>query len=108
MRIRQYTQTGTGILPTSKGFPLSPAADYFQLAWNVTVTGTVTFNIEHCQDPILDPTFTGTPTWSSLTGNTGLTATTDGSYNFPISAIRCNVTAGTGTVVFKIVPNAPN
>jgi archaellum component FlaF (FlaF/FlaG flagellin family) len=100
MRIRTISKTGTG---TTSVFPVNwrGGAGGFQIGLGVTVSGSATYTIEHCFDNILAG---ATPTFYSHSTLVAQTANKDGNYAFPITGIRINVTAGTGTVNLTIVP----
>lgn len=102
MRPVVVSKTGTGqtaVVPT----------DYMQISFAVSaavvVSGTVTFNIEHTYDDVLDPAVT--PTWFAPTADSGKTANYDKGYAFPIRGVRVNTTAGTGTVTLTVLQGDP-
>jgi len=101
MRPVVVSQTGVGarIIPV----------DYLQVAFSVgvgvTVTGTVTFSIEHTYDDALNPAVT--PIWFAPTADAGKTANYDKGFVTPIRAVRLNVTAGTGTAVMTVLQGDP-
>ncbi len=101
MRPVKVSQTGTG----NKIVPV----DYMQCPPRIsaagTITGTVTYNIEHTYDNVNDPSVT--PIWFDPAANSGKTANYDVGYEFPIMGLRLNVTAGTGTVVMTVLQGDP-
>lgn len=100
MRLTKISQTGVG---TTNTFPVNwrGGSGGFSIGLGAKVTGTATYTVEHCYDDVLGGE---TPTWYSHPVLVGQTANKDSSYTTPITAMRINVTAGTGTVVLSIVP----
>lgn len=86
--------SGLGVLDTYR----SP----FNVGIGVKVTGTATYTIEHTFDNVLtsDPS---TATWYSHVSLVGLSGNADGNYAFPVTAVRVNMTSGTGTVTATII-----
>lgn len=70
----------------------------FKLGLGITVTGTVTYTVEHSFD---DPD--GTVVWFPHPDLTGKTDAQDGNYAYPIRQIRVTNTAGTGTTTLRVV-----
>jgi len=64
------------------------------IGFGVVVSGTVTYTVQH--------TFDGT-NWFDHEFVAGLSANADGNYAFPVSDIRLNVTAGTGTATLSLI-----
>lgn len=100
MRIRSISKTGTG---QTSPFPVNwrGGAGGFQIGLGAVVSGSVTYTVQHCFDNILAG---ATPTWFDHDFLAAKTTNDDGNYAFPITGIRLNVTAGTGTVTLTIVP----
>lgn len=100
MRVDKISQTGVG---QSATYPVNwrGGPGGFQIGLGAVVSGTVTYTVQHCFDDVLKG---DTPTWFDHATLVGQTANKDGNYASPITAIRLNVTAGTGTVTLGIVP----
>jgi hypothetical protein len=64
----------------------------FSASVAVKVTGTLTYTVQHTFDDILNRE---TPTWFDHPTMVGDTASEDGYYSAPVTAIRLNVTAFT-------------
>ena len=74
----------------------------FKMGMGVIVTGVLTFTVEHTFDDIQDTSIV--PSWFDTDGLTGLTASNEGNINFPVSAVRLNVTAYTsGSVTLTVL-----
>jgi hypothetical protein len=105
MRPISVSVTGVGtssvIVPDHQTSP-------FNVGLGCKVTGTATYSVEHTFDDVFSPTFTpASATWIANSGLTAKTATADGNYAFPVTGIRLNVTAGTGTVTLTVVQGLP-
>ena len=98
MRPQVITQSGTG---STAWIPLDYKQSPFNVGFGVTVTGTVTYQIEHTFDDVFDSTIT--PVAFKHSTLTGQTSNKDSNYAFPIRAIRLNNTAGTGTSTITIL-----
>jgi len=76
----------------------------FQVGFGVAVTGTVTYTIEHTFDDVqakgFDP---DTATWYPHPSAEDLSANVDGTYAFPVVAVRLSVTAGDGTARLSLI-----
>lgn len=82
--------------------------DQYQTPFNVGVAVTLsvgaalTYKVQHTFDDVFAPGFDpGTATWFDHATITGKTASFEGNYSFPVSAIRLNVTpwtSGTATI----------
>lgn len=72
-----------------------------EVGFGCTVTGTVTYAVEHTYDNVLDSSVT--PVAFTHATVTGKTAAFEGTYTTPIKAMRVKTTAGTGTVTIKAV-----
>lgn len=104
MRPQTVSLTGTG---QSAWIPVNSKQTPFNVGLAAVVNGTVTYTIQHTFDNVLDPVVAaGTITAFDNSGLTGQTANKDGNYAFPISAIRINNTAGTGTTTLTIMQGA--
>jgi hypothetical protein len=104
------TVTGVGatgpmptIAPASGTYGGNPAAQ--QPAILCFVTGTVTYNIEVTGDDVLAPNYnSATGNWQPIsTAMTALTASAVNTLGAVVTAIRANVTAGTGTVTLQFI-----
>ena len=107
MRSHQISVAGVQASP-----PL--VLDHHQNPFSVTVavivTGTATYNVEVCDDPLY-PTdegyTTGATNWMDPTGSGGMTGkTASGLFALgpnPHRAVRINQTAGTGSVVANVI-----
>lgn len=98
--MRRVTESVTGVA-VSPTIPMDFRAQVFNVGFGCEVTGTVTYSVQHTFDDIYNPAIT--PVWFNHAFVNGVTASMDGNYAFPISAMRLNVTAGTGTVVINIL-----
>lgn len=86
--------------------PMNTYASPFNVGFGVSVTGTITYKVQHTFDDIYSSTFNAsTATWFEhpTTGSAGLSTATDGNYAFPVNAIRIITTAGTGSVTLKLI-----
>lgn len=100
MRVDKISQTGVG---QSATYPVNwrGGPGGFQLGLGAVVSGTVTYTVQYCFDDVLKG---DTPTWFDHSVIVGQTANKDSAIMFPITALRLNVTAGTGTATLSIVP----
>lgn len=98
--MRRITQTVTGV-GTSPVIPMDFRAQVFNVGFGCEVTGTVTYSVQHTFDDIYNPSIT--PVWFNHAFVNNASANQDGNYAFPISAMRLNVTAGTGSVTINIL-----
>ena len=97
MRPQVVSITGTG---QSAWIPMDYKQSPFNVGFGVTVTGTVTYQIEHTFDDIYDLTIT--PVAFSHSTASG-SSNTDGNYAFPIRAVRITISAGSGTVKLTLL-----
>ena len=98
MRPQIFSITGTG---TSAWIPLDYKQNPFNVGFGVVVNGSVTYDIEHTFDDVLDSSVT--PTAFKHSALTAQTTNKDGNYAFPIKAIRINNTAGTGSTTVTLL-----
>jgi hypothetical protein len=70
----------------------------FNIGFAVVVTGTITYSVQHSFD---DPS--ALTDWFNHPTINGQTTNQDGNYAFPVTAIRVNATAGTGTATLSMV-----
>jgi hypothetical protein len=101
MRRQVATVTGVGVsAPTPLDHYISP----FNVGFGAVVSGTATYNIQHTFDDVFSPTYVpASGTWFNHPNFTSATATGDGNYAFPVSAIRINITAGSGSVNLTLI-----
>lgn len=93
MRPIRQTRTAAGVTPP---IPLDHYRQPFNVGIGVSVTGTLTFDVEHTFDDVYAAGFNpATATWYKNTTLTGRTTSTDGNYAFPVMAVRLNITAFT-------------
>jgi hypothetical protein len=98
MRPQVISLTGTG---QSAWIPLDYKQSPFNVGMGCTVSGTVTYDIEHTFDDVYDASVT--PIAFKNSTITGKSANFDGNYAFPIRAVRINNTAGTGTTTITLL-----
>jgi hypothetical protein len=98
MRRITETVTGVGISPT---LPMDFRAQVFNVGFGCEITGTATYTVQHTFDDIYNPAIT--PVWFNHAFVNAATTNQDGNYAFPISAMRLNVTASTGSVTINIL-----
>lgn len=86
--------TGVG---SSTPAPMDTYISPFNVGVGIKVTGTVTYTVQHTFDDVFAADFNAaTATWynhPTLTGSASL----DGNYAFPVTAIRVINSAGSGT-----------
>jgi len=76
----------------------------FNVGFGVTVSGTITYKVQHTFDDVWSSTFNpATANWFDHPTITGLSAAADGNYAFPVTAIRLTNTAGTGTATMRLL-----
>lgn len=102
MRPVSKTQAGVG---QTQAIPFDVAKDNFSVGFGVKVTGTVTYTVQHT---FSQPALAGSVDFSNAVwfDNSSLTAQTtdqDGNYIFPITAMRVNVTAGSGSITIQAI-----
>ena len=98
MRPIQISKTGTG---TTTWVPLNYCDPSFLVGLGLTVSGTITTDVEHTFDNVQDSTVT--PIAFKHSTLTAKNANADGNYVVPVRAIRLNNTAGTGTSTLTII-----
>ena len=96
MRVQTVSKTGTG---SSSALVMNTNVSPFNVGFGVTVTGTVTYTVQHTFD---DPGV-GFTTWFSHPSVVDQTANDDGNYAFPVTGVKVLVTAGTGTATLNLV-----
>lgn len=78
---------------TTAWIPVDYKQSPFNIGFGVTVTGTLTYDIEHTFDDPYDTTITPTAFKHSVV--VAQTTNKDSNYAFPVRAVRLNVTAFT-------------
>jgi hypothetical protein len=96
MKVQIVSKTGTG---SSSAIAMNDNVTPFNVGFGVTVTGTVTYTIQHTFD---DPA-TGFTTWFSHPTIAAKSDNQDGNYAFPVSGIKVLVTAGSGTATMNLI-----
>lgn len=102
-------QTVTGLSSTNGylTYPVDTSRNPVNVGFGCVVNSTnVTYNIEHTFDYTGSSVFTSSlATWFQHSTITAQSTNASGSYTFPVTAIRLNVTAGssTGTVAASFV-----
>jgi hypothetical protein len=95
MRPVNVSVTGVGV---SNPIPQDINVTPFNIGFGVVVTGTVTYSIQHTFDNVYSTGYNpATGNWFTHPDVVSQTVNSDGNYAFPITAMRLNVTAGTGT-----------
>jgi len=97
MRQQIATRTGTG---SSNVIATDTYISPFNVGFGVVVTGTVNYTVQHTFDDI---TITASPTWFNHPTVAALTASQDGNYAFPVSAIKVLVNSGSGTAKITVI-----
>ena len=102
MRPTRVTVTNVGV---SQPIPMDQYLTPFNVGLGaIIVSGTPTYSVQHTFDDVFDPNYNpSTGTWFNQPDITGQTTSVDGNYAFPVSAIRLNVTAGTGVVTLDVL-----
>ena len=98
MRPQVISQAGTG---STAWIPLDYKQNPFNIGIGVTVSGAVTYTVEHTFDEVFDSKVT--PIAFPHSTLVTQTANKDGNYAFPIRAARVTVTAGTGTATMTLL-----
>jgi hypothetical protein len=98
--MRRITETVTGV-GTSPVLPMDFRAQVFNIGFGCEITGTATYSVQHTFDDIYNPAIT--PVWFNNATVNAATTNMDGNYAFPVSALRLNVTASTGSVTINIL-----
>lgn len=96
MKVQIVSQTGVG---SSDALVMNTNQTPFNVGFGVTVTGTVTYSVQHTFD---DPA-TGFSIWFSHPSVAAQTDNDDGNYAFPVTGVKVLVTAGTGTVTMNLI-----
>lgn len=105
MRPIRVTVTGVAV---SVPIPMDYVASVFNVGVGCVISATATYTVEHTFDDIWSASFTpGSATWFPNSGLTAKVANADGNYAFPVTAIRLNVSASTGSVTMTLIQAAP-
>ena len=106
--MKAQTQTVTangGTAVYGAWMPVDIKASQFQIGFGVTVTGTITYTVQHTYD---DPQTVASPVaWPHATAAAKSTAF-EGSYSAPVRAVRLSTSAGTGTASITMIQAGPN
>ena len=105
-----YSRVVTGV-GTSSPILLDTIQGAGGTLFQVVVTGTVTYTVEHCNDPTIYDQFTGArtgpATWFPDANVVSKTANAEGNFIGPVQWCRLNVTAGTGTATLSVRQAGP-
>lgn len=106
MKAQTQTVTANGATPVLGAWmPVDLKASQFQIGFGVTVTGTITYTVQHTYD---NPQLVVSPTPWDHTVVAAKSAAAEGSYSSPVTAIRLKTTAGTGTATIIMIQAGPN
>lgn len=101
--MRPVTKTVTGV-NASAPIPLDNYISPFNVGFGVTVTGSVTYTVQHTFDDIWAKGYNpATGTWFNHPDVASQTANADGNYAFPVTAIRLNVSSGSGSATLTAI-----
>jgi len=101
MRPVSVTVSGVGV---SAPIPMDYTSTQFSVGVGVKISATATYTVEHTFDDVWSPTFSpASATWYPNSGLTAKTANADGNYAFPVTAVRLNVAASTGTATMTVI-----
>ena len=102
--MRRVVETVTGVA-NSNVVPMDYRAQVFNVGIAIVVTGTATYNVQYTLDDIYNTAIT--PTWFTMAAPfAAATANASGSQAFPVSAMRLNVTASTGSVTMTLLQSS--
>lgn len=100
-------RVAVGSATTSQAIPLDQYISPFNVSVAVTLSAgaSLTYKVQHTFDDVFAANFDpATATWFDHSTLTAKTASADGNYAFPVSAIRLNVTPYTsGTATFNVM-----
>lgn len=95
---------------TSAPIPMDERAKVFQvsIACVLSTGASLTYKVQHTFDAVFSSTFNpATATWFDHPNITGETATKEGTYSSPVTAIRLNVTSYTsGSVTMALLQSS--
>jgi len=107
MRRQEVTITSVA---DSLPIPVDYRAQVFQIGFACVVSSgaSLTYTVQHTFDDVFSPTFNpATATWFNHSAVVGETASKDGNYAFPFTAIRLSVSAHTsGSVTLMVIQSA--
>lgn len=96
-----------GAQAASAPIPLDHYRDPFNVGVGVKLSAgaSLTYSVEHTFDDVFSESFNpSTATWYTNSGLGAKTASLDGNYAFPVTAIRLNVTTyGGGTATMTVI-----
>lgn len=96
MKVQTVSQTDVG---SSSALVMNTNISPFNVGFGVTVTGTVTYTVQHTFD---DPAI-GFSTWFSHPSVAAETTNQDGNYAFPVTGVKLLVSAGDGTATLNLI-----
>ena len=96
MKVQIISKTGTG---ASTPIVINTNCTPVNIGMGIVVTGTVTYTVQRSYD---DPSV-GFTTWFDDAVIAAKSANFDGSLLIPVTGVRLNVTAGTGTATMNLV-----
>lgn len=96
MKVQTVSKTDTG---SSSALVMNTNISPFNVGFGVTVSGTVTYSIQHTFDDPAD----GFSTWFSHPTIAGKSDNQDGNYAFPVTGVKILVTAGDGSATLKLI-----
>jgi len=84
--------------------PIDVYQDPTNIGLGVEITATATYTVEHTFDDVFDEAFNpATATWFPHPTLAAQSANADGNLAFPPTAVRINVAANTGSVIFNVI-----
>lgn len=105
--MKPVSQTVAGV-GTSAPIPLDHFINPFTLGLSVSLSATATYSVQGTLDDIRAPGWSAaTANWFSLPNFNALSAAAQGLVQFPVTAIRLNVTASTGNVTLRSCQAGP-
>ncbi len=81
--------------------PLDTYRTPFSISCSAVISGSPTYNVEYTMDDVQNSAIT--PTVYSNLLITGATANTNSATTVPVTAVRANVTGGTGSVALTVI-----
>lgn len=96
MKVQTVSKTGVG---SSPALVMNTNQTPFNVGFGVTVSGTVTYSVQHTFD---DPAI-GFSTWFSHPTIANKTDNQDGNYAFPVTGVKVLVTSGSGTATMNLI-----
>ena len=101
MRSVVYTVTGIG---NSNVMAPDTYISPFNVALNVTVTGTITYTVQYTFDNVFANGYSSASgNWISHPSLSAQTASKDSNIAYPVTGIRLNTSAGTGSATLTII-----